>query len=84
MFFTRASKLKARGDVVTKRIEELVWSKRPDSHTPFDSGETLDYPFNDGDNYGGVSLSIDNRILIIAATNPDIRNEQNIDLFQTT
>ena len=45
LFFTRASKLKARGDVVTKRIEELVWSKRSDSNTPFDSGEILDYPF---------------------------------------
>ena len=84
LFFTRASNSKARGDAVTKRIEELVWAKRNSSDTPFDVGEVLDYPFNDGDNYGGVSLSIDNKLLIIAATNPDIRNEQNIDLFQTT
>ena len=84
LFFTRASMSKARGDVVTRRVEELVWAKRSTSTTPFDSGEVLDYPFNDGDNYGGVSLSIDNKILIIAATNPDVRNDQNIDLFQTT
>ena len=84
LFFTRASNSKARGDIVTKRIEELVWAKRNSSDTPFDVGEVLDYPFNDGDNYGGVCLSIDNKVLIIAATNPDIRNEQNIDLFQTT
>ena len=84
LFFTRASNSKARGDIVTKRIEELVWAKRNSSNTPFDVGEVLDYPFNDGDNYGGVSLSIDNKLLIIAATNPDVRNEQNIDLFQTT
>ena len=65
LFFTRASNSKARGDVVTKRIEQLVWSKRNSSDTPFDVGEVLDYPFNDGDNYGGVSLSIDNKLLII-------------------
>ena len=84
LFFTRASNSKARGDVVTKRIEELVWAKRNSSDTPFDVGEVLDYPFNDGENYGGVSLSIDNKVLIIAATNPNVRNEHNIDLFQTT
>ena len=84
LFFTRASNSKARGDVLTKRIEELVWAKRISSDTPFDVGEVLEYPFNDGGNYGGVSLSIDNKVLIIAATNPDVRNEQNIDLFQTT
>lgn len=84
LFFTRADKIKARGDVVTKRVEELVWAKRLSVDTPFDVGEVLDYPFNDGDKYGGVSISIDNRILIVAATNPDERNQQNIDLFATT
>jgi outer membrane protein OmpA-like peptidoglycan-associated protein/tetratricopeptide (TPR) repeat protein len=84
LFFTRASNLKARGDVVTKRVEELVWSERHSPTENFDVGEALEYPFNEGDNYGGVSLSIDNRILIIAATNPHPKNPQNIDLFTTT
>lgn len=84
LFFTRASNVRARGDVVTKRVEALVWAHRTNAETPFDEGEVLEYPFNQGDNYGGVSLSIDNRVLIIAATNPDPRNENNIDLFSTT
>ena len=83
LFFTRARNQKSRGDVVTKRVEELVWSKRNNSQNQFDVGEALDYPFNDGDNYGGVSISINNKLLIIAATNPNSKNPQNIDLFQT-
>ncbi|MAO46443.1 MAG: hypothetical protein CL823_04765 [Crocinitomicaceae bacterium] len=84
LFFTRAKRIKARGDVISKRVEELVWAKRSGSNIPFDEGVSLEYPFNEGDNYGGVSLSIDNRILIIAATNPHPKNKQNIDLFYTT
>ena len=84
LFFTRASNIRGRGDVVNKRIEALVWAHRTNAETPFDEGEVLEYPFNKVDNYGGVSLSIDNRLLIIAATNPDPRNEYNIDLFSTT
>ncbi len=83
LFFTRARNQKSRGDVVTKRVEELVWSKRNNSQNQFDVGESLDYPFNNGDNYGGVSISINNKLLIIAATNPNSKNPQNIDLFQT-
>jgi outer membrane protein OmpA-like peptidoglycan-associated protein len=84
LFFTRATNFKARGDVVTKRIEELIWSERSSPDEPFDKGVALEYPFNVGDNYGGVSLSIDNRLLIIAATNPNPKNPQNIDLFTTS
>ena len=84
LFFTRARIVKAKGDVVTKRIEEFMQSRRSSAEEDFDSGKLLDYPFNEGENYGGVSLSIDNRLLIVAASNPNIENPQNIDLFMTT
>ena len=84
LFFTRARILKARGDVVTKRVEDFIQAKRRTDEEGFDTGELLDYPFNQGDNYGGVSMSIDNRLLIIAASNPTPKNPKNIDLFKTT
>lgn len=84
LFFTRAKNIKARGDVVSKRVEDLVWAKRTSANSPFAQAEILDYPFNQGPNYGGVSLSLDNRVLIIAVANPYSKNPQNIDLFTTT
>ena len=84
LFFTRVKTRKARGDLITKRSEDLVWSRRRAAGEDFDEGEVLEYPFNVGDNYGGVSLSIDNKTLIIAASNPTSKNPRNIDLFMTT
>ena len=84
LFFTRARTVKARGDVVTQRVEEFIQARRSTAEEGFDEGELLDYPFNEGENYGGVSLSIDNRLLIVAASNPTSVNPENIDLFKTT
>ncbi|PCJ80490.1 MAG: hypothetical protein COA49_08445 [Bacteroidetes bacterium] len=84
LLFTRARNKKSRGDVMTKRIEEFTMSRRMGPNDLFSQGQALDYPFNIGDNYGGVSLSIDNRLLIIATSNPVSGNPQNIDLFSTT
>jgi len=84
LFFTRVRTSKARGDVMTERNEDLVWSRRKSGGGDFDEGVVLDYPFNIGPNYGGVTLSIDNKVLIIAASNPTPKNPRNIDLFRTT
>ena len=84
LFFTRAINKKSRGDVITQRVEEFTMSKRSSNDVDFSSGEALDYPFNIGNNCGGVSLSIDNRLLIVATSNPVPGNPQNIDLFSTT
>tara|TARA_B100000780_G_scaffold278210_1_gene251007 strand:+ start:260 stop:2323 length:2064 start_codon:yes stop_codon:yes gene_type:complete len=84
LFFTRASSVKSRGDVVTRRVEQFIQARRSTSEEGFDKGEPLDYPFNEGEKYGGVSLSIDNRLLIVAASNPTLKNPENIDLFKTT
>ena len=84
LFFTRARNEKSRGDIMTRRVEDFIWARRSTPEEEFDSGELLDYPFNDGDNFGGVSLSVDNRLLIVSASNPTPGNPQNIDLFKTT
>jgi len=83
MFFTRNSFKQAKGDLVTKMIEEFSWSKRNDINATFDNGAALPPPFNRGTNCGGATISVDNRELIVAMKNPTPKNPENFDLFRT-
>jgi outer membrane protein OmpA-like peptidoglycan-associated protein/tetratricopeptide (TPR) repeat protein len=83
MFFTRRMEKKAKGDLVTRLVEEFTWSKRGDLNATFDGGDALPPPFNQGDSYGGASISVDNKELFIARRNPVAGNPENIDLFVT-
>lgn len=83
MFFTRRMEKKAKGDLVSRQVEEFTWSKRADLNSTFDSGDPLPPPFNQGDSYGGASISVDNKELFIARRNPVTGNPDNIDLFVT-
>lgn len=81
MFYTRKYMKKEKGDIVAKQIEEFTWSRRDNINAVFDNGEALPRPFNMGDNYGGASISVDNKELFIAKKNPVPDNPENIDLF---
>lgn len=81
MFYTRRSMQKAKGDLVSRQVEEFTVSERTDINSIFDDGEALPKPFNMGDNYGGASISVDNRELFIAKKNPVSGNPENIDLY---
>ena len=83
LFFTRTSKTKAKGDITTTRKELFTWAKRPDERLPFDSGVPLPEPFNLGTNYGGASISVDNKLMVLAANRPVPSNPANVDLFST-
>ncbi len=83
MFYTRHYMKKAKGDYVAKAVEEFTWSLRDDLNASFDSGDALPKPFNMGDNYGGASISVDNKELFIAKRNPVEKNPENIDLYLT-
>lgn len=83
MFFTRKKYEQAKGDFEPRLQELFTWSRRPDINAQFDSGSPLPEPFNLGDNYGGATVSVDNKELIIARKNPVPKNPQNIDLFST-
>lgn len=83
MFFTRTSQSKAKGDFTTRTTEDFSWSKRPDIHSIFDTGKPLPTPFNQGNNCGGATITVDNRELIVAMKNPVAKNPNNIDLFST-
>jgi outer membrane protein OmpA-like peptidoglycan-associated protein/tetratricopeptide (TPR) repeat protein len=84
MFYTRAMQKQSKGDVAPRMVEEFTWSLRPDINASFDAGKALPKPFNVGDNYGGATISVDNRELIIARKNPKPKAPQNVDLFSTT
>ena len=83
LFFTRLIYKQAKGDLAGKQVEEFTWSKRADINADFDKGVALPPPFNKGGSYGGATLSIDNKELIIAKSNPVKDNPNNIDLFST-
>jgi outer membrane protein OmpA-like peptidoglycan-associated protein/tetratricopeptide (TPR) repeat protein len=83
LFFTRLIIKQSRGDVAGKQVEEFTWSKRTDINSVFDKGDPLEPPFNKGGAYGGATVSIDNKELIIAKSNPVDKNPNNIDLFST-
>lgn len=80
LFFTRKGAFKAKGDVVSREVETFMLSERS-SGKPFQKGLALGYPFKEGLNYGGVSISVDNLDLYIAAQNPVAGHPNNIDLF---
>ena len=66
MFFTRKKFKQAKGDYETKMVEEFTWCKRTDINQEFNTGEALPEPFNLGDSYGGATVSVDNKEMIIA------------------
>ena len=81
LFLTHAERVKPKGDVVSRVEERFQWAKRPADQDKFNSPENLPSPFNDGTRYGGASISVDNRELFIAASNPLPNYPENIDLF---
>ena len=83
LFFTRTQNSKAKGDITTTRKEIFTCAKRQDSRLPFDGGVPMTYPFNLGTNYGGSSISVDNKLMILAANRPVPSNPANVDLFST-
>lgn len=84
LFFTRVSKVKAKGDIVTRDVEELTEARRKDVKMDFGAGRALPEPFNQGDSYGGVSISVNNKeMFVTVCTPPDERGYRNCDLFRT-
>jgi outer membrane protein OmpA-like peptidoglycan-associated protein len=84
LFFTRVSKVKAKGDIVSRDVEELTESRRSGTKSDFSAGRPLPDPFNQGDNYGGVTISVNNKeMFVTVCTPPDARGYRNCDLFRT-
>jgi tetratricopeptide (TPR) repeat protein len=83
MFYTRKYEKKAKGDIVARWVEEFTMSRRTDINATFDGGEPLPAPFNLGDNYGGATISLNNKEMFITKKVPKGVNPENFDLFVT-
>ncbi len=81
MFYTRKYSKKAKGDYVAKQVEEFTMSRRLDINSDFDEGDALPAPFNFGDNYGGSTISINNKEMYITKKNPVQDNPENFDIY---
>lgn len=84
LFFTRVSKVRAKGDIVARDVEELTEARRSDPKIDFNAGRALADPFNQGDSYGGVSISVNNKeMFVTVCTPPDARGYRNCDIFRS-
>ncbi|MBK7753680.1 MAG: PD40 domain-containing protein [Flavobacteriales bacterium] len=84
LFFTRKSKYQAKGDLVSKDVEELTESRKPKGAQEHDKGRALPDPFNLGDSYGGVTISVNNREMFVTICGaPDAKGYRNCDIFRS-
>ena len=84
LFFTRKQNVKAKGDIVGHDVEELTESRRKGMIEPFNAGRALPEPFNVGDSYGGVTVSVNNKEMFVTVCGPaDNRGYRNCDIFRT-
>lgn len=84
LFFTRKQTVKAKGDIVGREVEELTEARRRSQQEPFNAGRALPDPFNQGDSYGGVTVSVNNKEMFVTVCGPaDSRGYRNCDLFRT-
>lgn len=81
LFFTRRYEHKNLGDILTTIVEELTLSKKT-GENEYSSGLVMKAPFNvpQYTNYGGVSISPDNREMFICACKME-RGYNNCDIY---
>lgn len=84
IFFTRKRQERAKGDLVARDVEELIEARRASVRDEFNSGKALEDPFNTGDSYGGLTLSVNNKEMFVAVGGPvSARGYRNIDLHRS-
>ena len=84
LFFTRKKQERAKGDIVARDVEELTEARRKDQRTDFNAGRALPEPFNVGDSYGGVTISVNNKEMFVTVCYaPDSRGFRNCDIVRT-
>ena len=81
IFYTGKYFKKAKGDLFEKEIELFMWSRRPGINEEFAIGEALNQPFNLGDNYGGVSISVNNKELYVTVCKPRSDGYNDCDIY---
>lgn len=83
IFFTRKEKIKRKGDMYPVDVETFMKADKALDGSDFQKPQPLPPPFNVGDNYGGVSISLDNREMFVTVCKPVSSNYKNCDIFST-
>jgi outer membrane protein OmpA-like peptidoglycan-associated protein len=83
LFFTRVSKHQALGDRFARDVEELTEARRNGTGAEYDAGRPLPEPFNQGDSYGGVTVSLNNKELFVTVCTPVSEGYKNCDIRRT-
>lgn len=87
ILYSRRGKGDDPSGIVNGVIESFTMSQRANVNSDFNNGEPLRRPFNTPEytNYGGVSLSLDNKeMFICACQDVDYQAHANCDIFRTT
>jgi outer membrane protein OmpA-like peptidoglycan-associated protein/tetratricopeptide (TPR) repeat protein len=79
LYYTKRYMKQGKDVLYPKQVEEFMVAKR--NGDKFDKGNSMEPPFNRGDNYGGVTFSLDNEELFITICNPNKRGIVNCDIF---
>src|SRR5690554_1112171 len=84
IFFTRKEMVKYKGDLYAREVENFMQAEATTDGNDFKNAQPLPPPFNVGDNYGGVSLSLNNREMFVTVCKPLTANYKNCDIYVTT
>lgn len=84
IFFTRKEMLKAKGDLYAREVENFMQAAVNADGSDFQNPQPLPPPFNIGDNYGGVSISLDNREMFVTVCKPVTSSYKNCDIYVTS
>lgn len=83
LFFTRKEMVQHKGDLYPREVENFMQAQATADGKDFKNAKPLPPPFNVGDNYGGVSLSLDNREMFVTVCKPVTASYKNCDIYVT-
>lgn len=83
--FTRKLPVKSKDRVYEsdQMAEVFMYSKRPTMDGTFDNGTIFQYPFQVGENYGGATLTVDNKIMYVTVCKKGKGGYTNCDIYQS-
>jgi outer membrane protein OmpA-like peptidoglycan-associated protein len=82
LFYTREKKIQEFNDPYPRKVELFTMSRKTGKGVSYNQGEALPNPFNIGFNYGGMTLSADNREMYITVCKPiPGREDKNCDIY---
>lgn len=81
IFFTRKEMIKNKGDLYAREVERFMQAQKEGDD--YIDPSALPPPFNVGDNYGGVSISLDNREMFVTVCKQVNSSYKNCDIYVT-